>query len=161
MTLRLAAKCLEAQIIACEIDSVLAEDGKENLIRAGHCGRVQFLPIPAERLLVDLNREGLGQADYIISSVRLACLRREKVSALLESISLALRDTGLSIQFQHSLIDRKNIRSFFRGMPMVPNAHGAGPAELPARGGLLRAERGLLRIGDSERRSGFLVGVRF
>jgi len=74
----------------------------------------------AERLLTQRQQERADKADYIISGIPLGCLRREKVRALLEAISMSLHDTGLYVQFQHSLLDRKNIQSLFPRLRMVP-----------------------------------------
>lgn len=120
LTLRLAARCPEAEILACEIDPVLARDGKESLLRAGHNGRVQLLPIAAENLLERLNTNGAGKVDFVISGIPIACLGREEVNALLDSIWGALREGGMYIQFQHSLIDRKRIQARFADLRIAP-----------------------------------------
>lgn len=128
LTLRLAARCREAQILACEIDPVLARDGKENLLRAGHNGRVQILHMAAENLFNDLNRNGTEKVDFIISGIPIACLKRDKVRALLQAISMSLRPDGMYIQFQHSLIDRKNIKTVFPKLRIVPVLLNVPPA---------------------------------
>jgi len=120
LTLRLAERCPEAEIVACEIDPVLARDGKESLLRAGHNGRVQFLPIAAENLLERLNTNGAGKVDFVISGIPIACLGRAKVNALLDAIWRSLREGGMYIQFQHSLIDRKRIQARFADLRIVP-----------------------------------------
>lgn len=120
LTLRLAKRCPEAEIVACEIDPVLARDGKESLLRAGHNGRVQLLPIAAEDLLKRLNTNGAERVDFVISGIPIACLGREKVNALLNAIWESLREGGMYIQFQHSLIDRKKIKARFADLRIVP-----------------------------------------
>lgn len=120
LTLQLAARCPEAQILACEINPALARDGRESLARAGHNGRVKIVSASAERVLSEMDRHGMDKPDFIISGIPLGNLGREKAGGLLDAIRLTLGDGGMYIQFQHSLLDRKKIRARFANTRTVP-----------------------------------------
>lgn len=120
LTLRLAARCPRARILACEINPALARDGKDNLRMAGCNGRAEIVPVPAEHLLSGMGRSGMEKPDFIISGIPLGNLGGEKARALLDAIRRALRDGGMYIQFQHSLFDRKKIRERFPKLRTVP-----------------------------------------
>jgi phospholipid N-methyltransferase len=120
LTIRLAARCPAAKILACEINPVLAKDLRHNLDRAGINGQVQVVPDAAENVLIgwaQKNRRGL---DYIISGIPLGNASKRKTVALLECIDNTLSREGMYIQFQHSLLDRKNIQSLFPFVRTVP-----------------------------------------
>src|SRR3989454_6558619 len=51
LTLRLAAKCPAARILACEINPTLARDNRYNLVMAGLKDRVEVISDSAEHLL--------------------------------------------------------------------------------------------------------------
>ena len=140
LTLRLAARCPEARILACEINPALARKTRDNLDRAGINGRVEVISDSAEHLLSEMGRRGMEKADYVLSGIPLGNLPGERALALIDAISRALRPGGMYIQFQYSLMDRKRIRSRFRILRTVP-----GVAQLPSRSRVLRAEvtRGL------------------
>src|SRR5512140_3714255 len=59
LTLRLAARCPEARILACEINPTLARDHKWNLAGAGFSGRVELFAGSAEHLLSELGKSGV------------------------------------------------------------------------------------------------------
>jgi phospholipid N-methyltransferase len=120
LTLRLAAKCPGAQIISCEINPVLARDTRKLLLSRGLCGQVELLNQPAEAVLsrIACNRE--NRPDFVISGIPLGTLSESKTFALLDAIHQALPVGGMYIQFQHSLVDRKRIRTRFERLHSVP-----------------------------------------
>ena len=120
LTLRLAARCPEARILACEINPALARKTRANLDRAGINGRVEVVSDSAEHLLSEMGRRGMEKADYILSGIPLGNLPGEQVQALVNAISGALGPGGMYIQFQYSLMDRRRIRSQFRSLRTVP-----------------------------------------
>jgi len=124
LTLRLAARCPKARILACEINPVLARKTRDNLDRAGINGQVEVISDSAEHLLSEMGRRGVDKVDYVLSGIPLGNLPGEQVQALIDAISRALRPGGMYIQFQYSLIDRKRIRSRFsllRTSPVLLN----------------------------------------
>jgi len=128
LTLRLAAKCPAARILACEINPVLARDLDGSLAAAGLNGRVQVMCSSAQRLLGDMVRCGAEAPDFIISGIPLGNLDRERVFNLVERIHGALRKGGLYIQFQYSLIDRKKIKATFARLRTEPVLLNIPPA---------------------------------
>ena len=58
LTLRLAARCPGARILACEINPALARDSRDNVTRAGCNGRVEVVSASAEHLLSEMGRRG-------------------------------------------------------------------------------------------------------
>jgi phospholipid N-methyltransferase len=98
LTLRLAARCPEARILACEINPAL----------------VQVIPDSAEHLLSEMGRRGMGKADFVLSGIPLGNLPGDRVLALIDAINQALVPGGMYIQFQYSLLDRKRIRTRFQ-----------------------------------------------
>lgn len=113
LTLRLAARCPGARILACEINPTLARDCRDNLTMAGHNGRVEVVSAPAQHLLSEIGRHGLEKPGFVISGIPLGNLGGEKTRALLDAIRQSLGEGGMYIQFQHSLLDRKKIRARF------------------------------------------------
>ena len=128
LTLRLAARCPEARILACEINPTLARVNRHNLDRAGINGRVQVIPDSAEHLLSEMDRRGQGKADYVLSGIPLGNLRSDRVFAIVDAVSRALVPGGLYIQFQYSLMDRKKIRTRFQAVRTVPVILNVPPA---------------------------------
>jgi phospholipid N-methyltransferase len=120
LTLRLAARCLQARILACEINPTLARDHRRNLARAGLSGRVELFAGPAADLLSELGKGGAAKPDFIISGIPLGNLGREKALALIDTIHQTLGEGGMFIQFQHSLLDRKKIRTRFSNLRTIP-----------------------------------------
>jgi phosphatidylethanolamine/phosphatidyl-N-methylethanolamine N-methyltransferase len=120
LTLRLAARCSEARILACEINPTLARDTRRNLAKAGLSGRVDVVSDSAEHLLSALQERGDAGADFIISGIPLGNLNRQRATELIETISRGLRRGGMYIQFQHSLLHRGAIHSKFRALRTVP-----------------------------------------
>jgi phospholipid N-methyltransferase len=128
LTSRLAARCPEAQILACEINPALARVNRHNLDVAGINGRVQVIPDSAEHLLSEMDRRGLGKVDFVLSGIPLGNLRGDRVLALIDAISRALVPGGMYIQFQYSLLDRKRIRTRFQSVRTVPALLNIPPA---------------------------------
>jgi phospholipid N-methyltransferase len=120
LTLRLAARCPGARILACEINPALAQDTRKNLRRAGHNGRVQVLSTSAEHLLSEMRRRGLEKPDFVISGIPLGNLGGKMAGRLLDAIRQNLAAGGMYIQFQHSLLHRKKIRARFPKTRTVP-----------------------------------------
>jgi phospholipid N-methyltransferase len=120
LTLRLAARCPGARILACELNPTLARDCRDNLMRAGHNGRVEVVSASAEHLLSEMGRRGMEKPDFIISGIPLGNLGGERVRSLLDAIRQTLGAGGMFIQFQHSLLDRKKIMAKFPNTRTVP-----------------------------------------
>ena len=116
LTLRLAAQCPEAQILTCEINPTLARDLRWSLARAGLTNRVKVFSGSATALLHSLTEK----PRFIISGIPLGNLGRGKTFALIDTIRQALGENGMYIQFQHSLLDRKKIRSKFAKFRTIP-----------------------------------------
>jgi phospholipid N-methyltransferase len=120
LTLRLAARCPEARILACEINPTLARDHRRNLAEAGLSSRVDLFAGPAAELLSELGKGGAEKPDFILSGIPLGNLGRAKALALIDAIHQTLGEGGMFIQFQHSLLDRKKIRTRFPNVRTVP-----------------------------------------
>ena len=120
LTVRLAARCPEARILACEINPALARRTRHNLYQAGINGRVKVVSDSAEHLLSEMGRRGTGKVDYVLSGIPLGNLPGERALALIDAISRVINRGGMYIQFQYSLIDRKRIRSRFSILRTVP-----------------------------------------
>ena len=120
LTLRLAARCPEARITACEINPALAHSTKENLRTAGFNGRVRVVSDAAEHLLSERARIGRDKVEYVISGIPLGNLGRKETLRLVDLIARALRPGGMYIQFQYSLMDRRKIRQRFSSLRTVP-----------------------------------------
>jgi phospholipid N-methyltransferase len=124
LTLRLARRCPAAAIRACEINASLASTTRRTLDQAGLADRVKVAAQSAQTLL-----EGLPfRPDFIISGIPLGNLERRTTLALIRQIHQRLAPGGLYIQFQHSLIDRQNIRSQFRSLRTLPAFLNLPPA---------------------------------
>ena len=128
LTLRLAARCPDARILACEINPTLARDHRGNLAGAGLNGRVELVTGSATNLLSELGKSGVEKPDFIISGIPLGNLGREKALALIDTVYQTLGEGGIYIQFQHSLLDRKKIRTRFPNLRTVPALLNFPPA---------------------------------
>ena len=128
LTLRLAARCPKARILAYEINPTLAQLTRKNVARAGLTERVQVVQGSAEELLGERCHKGLPKAEFIISGIPLANLEREDTISLIRAIHRALADRGMYIQFQHSLLDRKKIKAQFRKLRTAPALLNFPPA---------------------------------
>jgi phospholipid N-methyltransferase len=87
---------------------------------AGHNSRVEVVSASAEQPLSELGRRGMEKPDFVISGIPLGNLGGEKALALIDAIRRALGEGGMYIQFQHSLLDRKKIRTRFPNLLTVP-----------------------------------------
>ena len=128
LTVRLAARCPEARIVACEINPALARNTRHNLDEAGINGRVEVVSDSAEHILSEMRRKGTEKVDYVLSGIPLGNLPGERALALIEAISRVVRRGGMYIQFQYSLMDRKRIRSRFKILRTVPVLLNIPPA---------------------------------
>jgi phospholipid N-methyltransferase len=128
LTVRLAAKCPNARILACEINPGLARRTRSNLEAAGLDHRVEVISDSAQNLLNERIRRGVSPADFIISGIPLANLPRPETFDLIETIHSALRRRGMYIQFQYSLMDRKKIKDKFWRVRTVPALLNFPPA---------------------------------
>ncbi len=128
LTVRLAARCPEAQILACEINPALARNTRHNLNQAGINGRVKVIADSAQHLLSEMGRRGTGKVDYVLSGIPLGNLSAQRTIALIDAISRALNPRGMYVQFQYSLLDRKKIRSRFSSLRTVPVLLNIPPA---------------------------------
>jgi phospholipid N-methyltransferase len=113
LTLRLAARCSRARVLACELNPVLARDARRKLEAAGLGERVDVVSISAEQLLSDSAFRGVVKSDYIISGIPLGNLGRQRAVAVIDLIARSLASAGCYIQFQHSLLDRSKIQARF------------------------------------------------
>jgi len=120
LTLRLAAKCPEARILACEIDPTLARYTRHNLECARLSGRVTVKASCAEKMLTDMARTGAERPDFIVSGVPIGNFTKARTFALLDLISKTVEERGMYIQFQHFLRDRKTVRAIFPDLRTVP-----------------------------------------
>ena len=120
LTLRLAARCPKARILACEINPALAQVTRQNVRTAGLSERVEVVSDSAEHVLSERVRRGKDKAEYIVSGIPLGNLDRERTGKLLEKISRSLVHHGMYIQFQYSLVDRKKIQARFPRLRTVP-----------------------------------------
>lgn len=116
LTLRLAAKCPKARILACEINPLLAREHSRNIARAGLAERVELFTGPADDLL---SKDG-QRKEFIVSGIPLGNLDKARTLDIIDAISRSLAPAGMYIQFQHSLLDRKKIRTRFPDLRTVP-----------------------------------------
>jgi len=119
VTLRLAARCPAASILACEINPVLAKASRRNLDAAGFNGRVKVSTDTAEHLLSEHRRRGNGKVDFIVSGLPLGNFDNELVEALVDSIHSTLAPGGMYIQFQHFLTDMHKVKARFSGLRLA------------------------------------------
>ena len=121
LTLRLAARCPKARILACEINRSLARVNRSNLAAAGvDSGRVEVVADSAETVLAQLCRKASDKPDFIISGIPLGNLAADQTQAIIDAVRETLRPGGMFIQFQYFLADRKKIRARFARMRTVP-----------------------------------------
>ncbi len=120
LTLRLAARCASARIVACELNPSLAEAAKQNLRQAGLSGRASVRPVSAQKLLSETIGRGEEMPGYVLSGIPLGNLGRSRSAALLEVVGGMLPKRGTFVQFQHSLLSRNLIRARFAEVRIVP-----------------------------------------
>src|SRR5205823_9964948 len=96
LTLRLAARCPAARILACEINHSLARVNRLNLAAAGiDSNRVKVVADAAENLLPKVCRDGSEKPDFVISGIPLGNLPRERALTIIEAVKENLRPGGL------------------------------------------------------------------
>ncbi len=120
LTRRLATRCPQARILACEINPTLARDNQARLADAGLDRRTEVVAAPAQEVLRDLMETGAEPPEYVISGIPLGNLGREATCDLIDRIARVLRPGGLYIQFQHSWLDLKKIRTRFADTRVAP-----------------------------------------
>jgi len=120
LTMRLAAKCPRARILACEVNPTLARICRGNLVAAGLDKRVDVVLDSAENVLSKISEHVPRRPDFIISGIPLGNLKREETVALVDKIGEALAPGGMYIQFQYSLIDRRKIHAKFPRLRTAP-----------------------------------------
>ncbi len=120
LTVRLAARCPRARILACEINPLLAKHLRAAVQEAGLERRVTILEGPAEDLLSQRCTSEKLRADFILSGIPLGTLPKEKATHLIDLINRSLREGGMYIQFQHSLLDQRKIRTRFSRLRTRP-----------------------------------------
>jgi len=124
-TLRLAARCPEATILACEINPALARCNRLNITAAGLSSRVKVISGSAEHLLAEPDRP---KADFIISGIPLGNLGKQKALNLIHAIRDGLTPNGMFIQFQHFIADFIKIRGAFSRVRISPVLLNVPPA---------------------------------
>jgi phospholipid N-methyltransferase len=75
--------------------------------------RVTIIHDSAEKIEDYLNQNQLSKADVIISSLPLANFPEELKEAILESSKRSLSESGKYVQFQYSLVSKKNLEKVF------------------------------------------------
>jgi phosphatidylethanolamine/phosphatidyl-N-methylethanolamine N-methyltransferase len=128
LTVRLAARCRRARVLACEINPVLARDTADLVSSAGLASQVDVVSEAAEKLLPELRKRGISRVDYVVSGIPLGHLERRRTLALIECIEQALAPGGLYVQFQYTLMDRKKIRLRFASLKTTPVLWNLPPA---------------------------------
>jgi phosphatidylethanolamine/phosphatidyl-N-methylethanolamine N-methyltransferase len=129
LTLRLAAKCPAARILACEINPALARASRRNLRAAGINGRVKVTSDSAEHLLSQQQRRrGTDKAEFIVSGIPLGNLGKRQSEALLDSIGSTLAPKGMYIQFQHFMADLVKVKARFPNLRLAPVLLNLPPA---------------------------------
>jgi phospholipid N-methyltransferase len=128
LTVRLAARCPEARILAWEINPALARENVHNLEAAGFGDRVEVITGSAEGLLAEMHRRSIQGVDYVISGVPLANLGSRRALGLLDLVTQALSEGGMYIQFQHSTHHREPIGERFATLRTVPVFMNLPPA---------------------------------
>lgn len=119
LTRRLAMTRPRAKITAVEINPALADLLRRSLAADKLDDRIQVVGDSAERLLASL-RHSRQKPEFVISGIPLGNLDKGQVMTLMAGIHGALPKGGMYIQFQHSLLDRKKIRSCFSRLRTVP-----------------------------------------
>ena len=120
LTLRLAAKCPKARILACEINPTLARYTSHNLQCAGLNGRVTVMASCAETMLTEMAGAGAERPDFVVSGVPIGNFTKTRTLALLNLISKTVQERGMYIQFQHFLRDRKTVKIIFPHLRTIP-----------------------------------------
>jgi phosphatidylethanolamine/phosphatidyl-N-methylethanolamine N-methyltransferase len=119
LTLKLAARCPEARIVAWEINPDLARQARLNLDAAGVGDRVELINGSAEDLISDMKQRGIAPADFVISGVPLANLGKAKSEGLIAAAYEALGSGGMYVQFQHSTHHQEAIKARFKELRTV------------------------------------------
>lgn len=127
LTTRLAARCPNARIMACEINPELARLLEQDLAARNLNSRVHVIADAAEEYLARLGPSS-QRPGFVISGIPLGTLPGDVVARLVAAIREALPPGGMYIQFQHSLIDRKRVMEAFSSVRTVPVLLNVPPA---------------------------------
>jgi phospholipid N-methyltransferase len=120
LTVRLAARCPKARILACDLNPVMVNLAGRLLRNGGAEGRVKVVRSSAAQVLAEVSEPGAERPHYVVSGIPLGNLAKDEVRKLVDSIWGVLKRDGMFIQFQYSLLSRKIIRSRFPRVRTVP-----------------------------------------
>jgi phosphatidylethanolamine/phosphatidyl-N-methylethanolamine N-methyltransferase len=120
LTTRLAARCPQARILACEINPMFARNCRQQFSAKGLSDRIKVVCSSAEQLLTKMVNSNEPRPDFVMSGIPLGNLERAHVADLVGRIHDCLAPGGLYIQFQYSLIDRKTISARFPKLRTAP-----------------------------------------
>lgn len=111
LTLRLAARCPAARILACEINSTLARDVRGKISAAGLSSRVEVFGASAVNLLSELGEA--EKPDFIISGI--APENHSRVFGMFERINSAAdyEGTGIGLTIVRKAAERMGARLGF------------------------------------------------
>ena len=78
--------------------------------------RFKLIEDSAEKIEEYLLKDGIANADYVVSSLPLAIIPREIEYNILNAASRSLKTGGSFIQFQYSLSSRKKLKEIFHSI---------------------------------------------
>ena len=78
--------------------------------------RMKLIVDSAEKIEMYLEKDGIKNVDYVVSSLPLAIIPREIEYNILNAASRALRKGGAFIQFQYSLASKKKLKEIFHSI---------------------------------------------
>ena len=109
ITLEILKKMNEyTKLILFEINNEFAEELKKIPDT-----RMEMIKDDAENIQMHLKKRGLGNVDYVISSIPLAMIPKKTEYAILNSVKKNLNPNGAFIQFQYSLASLKKFKEVF------------------------------------------------
>lgn len=94
----------------------LNEEFYSHLAKRINDERVHIIHDTAEKIEEYLQKEGLSNADVIISSLPLAMFSKELRSSVLSASKNALKEDGIYIQFQYSLQAKSLLKKVFKNV---------------------------------------------
>jgi phospholipid N-methyltransferase len=102
----------DATLLCIEIDAILFDKLKKRIKDP----RIKLIQDGAENLGKYLKKYKLGEVDYIISGLPLVSLPKKTSTQIVVQILKYLKKGGKYIQFQYSLVSRKEFKSLFSEM---------------------------------------------